>query len=584
MTEGRLQRKLAAILCADVVGYSRLMGIDEVGTLSLLNNLRRDLLDPTIAAHSGRVVKLVGDGALVEFSSVVDAVTCAIEIQTRIRQREADGSGLASLRLRLGIHVGDIIIERDDIYGDGVNIAARIEAIAEPDGISLSEDAWRQVRGKIATDFIDTGEQNLKNIPGPVRVFRVDFGKSGASAPPSVNLSVPDKPSIAVLPFQNIGGDPEQDHFCDGLVEDIITTLSKLSGLRVIARNSSAVYKGRSVDVREAAKQLGARHILEGSVRKSGSRLRIAAQLIDATDGSHLWAERFDRTVDDIFAIQDEITLVLATEMQVRLTEGEQARLRYTTTNNVEAWTLWVQGLSHYHQAITKEKIDAARQCWERALLLDPNSAVLNAMLGLMHVLDARFSWWDDRPVAVRKASTYARRALDLEPDNADAHVTSGCVSLLERRYDDAVADARTAVELAPGSTDVAMLASFILVSAGHPDEALTQVQKAIGLTPNYPPALLGNLGNALRQSGRVEEAIAAFKEYDSRVPGSGLVDLVIAHLSIGRPDEAKRAAERLLAVRKNFTIGSWVKTQFRRDAAQLEQESAALRSAGLPD
>ena len=582
MAEGRLARKLAAILCADVVGYSRLMGLDEGGTLSRLNSLRRDLLDPTVAAHSGRVVKLIGDGTLVEFSSVVDAVSCAIEIQTRIRQ--PDGSELAPLRLRIGIHVGDIIIERDDIYGDGVNIAARIETIAEPGGILLSEDAWRQVRGKIAADFVDTGEQNLKNIPAPVRVYRVDFGKSVPSAPRRVDLSVPDKPSIAVLPFQNISGDREQDYFCDGLVEDIITTLSKLSGLRVIARNSSAVYKGRSVDVREAAKQLGVRYILEGSVRKSGNRLRITAQLIDATDGSHLWAERFDRTIDDIFAIQDEITLVLATEMQVRLTEGEQARLRYTTTGNVDAWTLWVQGLSHYHQAITKEKIGAARQCWEEALALDPNSAALNAMLGLMHVLDARFGWWDDRAVAVRKASTYAGRALNLEPGNADAYITSGSVSLLERQYDKAVADARKAVELAPGSADVAMLASFILVSSGYANEGLTQVQKAIGLTPNYPPALLGNLGNALRQSGRIEEAIAAFKEYDSRVPGSGLVDLVIAYQAIGRPDNAKRVVERLLAVRKNFTIASWVKTQFRRDAAQLEQEISALRSAGLPN
>jgi len=583
MAEARLQRKLAAILCADVVGYSRLMSLDEAGTLSRLTSLRRDLLDPIVTAHSGRVVKLIGDGTLIEFSSVVDAITCAIEIQAGIGQREPDRPESTPLRLRIGIHVGDIIIENDDIYGDGVNIAARIEAIADPGGISLSEDAWRQVRGKVAADFVDAGQQNLKNISVPVKVYRVDFGQSAASAPQRVDLSMPDKPSIAVLPFQNISGDPEQDHFCDGLVEDIITTLSKLSGLRVIARNSSAVYKGRSIDVREAAKQLGARYILEGSVRKSGNRLRITAQLIDAADASHLWAERFDRTVDDIFAIQDEITLVLATEMQVRLTEGEQARLRYTTTSNVEAWTLWTQGLSHYHQAITKEKIGAARQCWERALALDPNSAALNAMLGLMHVLDARFNWWDDRPVAVRKASTYAKRALDLEPNNADAYVTSGCVSLLERRYDEAVAEARRAVELAPGSADVAMLASFILVSSGHADEALTQVQKAIGLTPNHPPALLGNLGNALRQSGRIEEAIAAFKEYDSRVPGSGLVDLVIAYQSIGRPDDAKRAAERLLAVRKNFTIAAWVKTQSRRDAVQLEQEIAALHSAGLP-
>ena len=245
----------------------------------------------------------------------------------------------------IGITVGDVIIDEGDIYGDGVNIAARIEGVAKPGGISISEDAWRQVQGKVAANFIDSGEHSLKNIARPVRVYRVELVKPRCPAASRPAPILPEKPSIAVLPFQNMSGDPEQDHFCDGLVEDIITTLSKLAELRVTARNSSFVYKGRSVDVREAAKQLGVRYILEGSVRKSGNRIRITAQLIDARDGTHVWAERYDRSIEDIFAIQDEITLVLATEMQVKLTEGEQARLRYTTTHNVEAWTCWVQGL-----------------------------------------------------------------------------------------------------------------------------------------------------------------------------------------------------------------------------------------------
>src|ERR1700732_211534 len=361
MAEERLQRRLAAIMSADVVGYSRLMGTDEAGTLSRLNALRRELIDPAIAAHSGRIVKLMGDGALVEFASPVDAVTCAIEIQRQLREHDAGGSEVDPIRFRIGINVGDIIIEGDDILGDGVNIAARIEGIAEPGGISISEDAWRQVQGKVTANFVDAGEQSLKNIARPLRIYRVELGKQSATeqAPPTVPL--PDRPSIAVLPFQNMSGDPEQDHFCDGLVEDIITTLSKLAGLRVVARNSTFVYKGRSVDIREAAKQLGVRYVLEGSVRKSGNRIRITAQLIDAKDGAHLWAERYDRAIDDIFAIQDEITLVLATEMQVKLTEGEQARLRYTTTHNVEAWTYWAQGMSHYRQAVTKETMGPAR-------------------------------------------------------------------------------------------------------------------------------------------------------------------------------------------------------------------------------
>ena len=277
-------------------------------------------------------------------------------------------------------------------------------------------------------------------------VYRVELGARHDAADRACARCLPDKPSIAVLPFKNMSGDPEQDYFCDGLVEDIITTLSKLAGLRVIARNSSFVYKGRSVDIREAAKQLGVRYVLEGSVRKSSNRVRITAQLIDAKDGAHLWAERYDRAIDDIFAIQDEITLVLATEMQ---TEGEQARLRYTTTHNVEAWTYWAQGMSHYRQAVTKETMGPARLYWEKALALDPASASLNAMLGFMHCLDARFGWWDDRETAIDKARAYTDRALEIDLGSADAYTTSSLILLMQRDYDAAVADARKAVQLA---------------------------------------------------------------------------------------------------------------------------------------
>ena len=432
MAEARVERRLAAILAADVSGYSRLMGIDEEGTLAALKTYRREIIDPKIAEYRGRIVKTTGDGVLVEFASTVDAVRCPIDIQRAMPARSADMPPEKKIKFRVGINVGDIIVDGEDIFGDGVNVAARLESISEPGGICISDVVHQHVSGRVEAGFADLGDQSLKNIARPVRAYRIELEEARteplAAAPAaSAALALPDGPSIAVLPFQNMSGDSEQGYFCDGLVEDIITTLSKLVGLRVIARNSSFIYKGRSVDVREAAKQLGVRYVLEGSVRKSGNRIQVTAQLIDAKDGTHLWAERYDRAIDDIFAIQDEITLVLATEMQVKLTEGEQARLRYTTTKNVEAWTYWVQGLSHYRGPATKENMGPARLYWEKALALDPTSAALNAMLGFMHCVDARFGWWDDRETAFGKARIYTDKALELESGNAPTHTGHQC-------------------------------------------------------------------------------------------------------------------------------------------------------------
>ncbi|MGZ5872093.1 MAG: adenylate/guanylate cyclase domain-containing protein [Bradyrhizobium sp.] len=586
MTAGRVERRLAAVLAADVAGYSRLMGRDEERTLANLKLLRKMLVDPAIAAHRGRIVKTTGDGLLVEFASAVDAARCAVEIQRDMAEQNSEFSQDLRIEFRIGIHVGDIIVDDNDIFGDGVNIAARLEGIGDPGGVCISDDAQRQIRGKVDITFDDMGLQVLKNIAEPMRAWRcrIDANSySPASAMAHRPIALSDKPSIAVLPFLNMSGDLEQDYFCDGLVEDIITPLSKLAGLRVIARNSSFVYKGRSLDVREAAKQLGVRYVLEGSVRKSGSRIRVTAQLIDAKDGAHLWAERYDRAMDDIFAIQDEITLVLATEMQVKLTEGEQARLRYTTTTNVEAWTCWVQGMSHYRQAVTKETMGPARHCWEKALALDPSSASLNAMLGLMHCLDARFGWWDERATAIDKARAYVDRALEIDPGNADAYTTSSLILLLQRRFDEAVANARKATQLAPGSADTAELASAVLTPSGYPEEAIVLSEKAISLSPNHPAVYLGTLGNAYRLSGRTEQAIAAFKAYHARSPGFGLTDMVIAYQQTGRVEEARQTAEQLIVARPNFTIDAWLKTQFRRDRARVEADSAALRAAGLP-
>jgi adenylate cyclase len=583
MAEERIQRRLAAILAADVVGYSRLIGADEVGTLATLRHVWTERLNPAVATHRGRIVKMMGDGALIEFASAVDAVECAVAFQEAMADHNSARTGREPIEFRIGVNLGDIVIDRDDIFGDGVNVAARLEGQAPKSGILVSDAVHAQIKGKVSVAFIDAGELTLKNIATPVRVWRWGGDGSPAQTPVKAPPGLGEIPSIAVLPFANMSGDPEQEFFADGLVEDIVTTLSKLPGLRVIARNSSFVYKGHAVDVREAAKQLGVRYVLEGSVRKSGNRIRITAQLIDASNGSHVWAERYDRSIDDIFAVQDEITLVLATEMQVKLTEGEQARLHYMTTRNVEAWTHWVQGLSHFRQAVTKEKFGRALSCWEKALALDPTSAALNGMIGFIHYADARFGWWDDLETALGKARAYADRALELDPENPEAYTTLSIVLMMRKHYGEAVAHAERAVQLAPGSADAATFASFVLASSGHPEEAVVQIERAMTLSPNYPAYYLGHLGNAYRLSGRIEEAINAFKAYDARNPGFGLTDLVITYQQSDRPEEAKRTAEHFLSVRRGFTIASWVKTQFRSDTAQLEADIAALRAAGLP-
>ena len=581
MAEQRTQRRLAAILAADVAGYSRLIGADEVGTLAELRRIWSERFDPTVASHNGRIVKKMGDGALVEFASVIDAIECAISFQQNMADYNAAERRKEPIEFRIGVNLGDVVIEGADIFGDGVNIAARLQAQSPKNGVLISDAVHAQIRGKIDAAFIEVGALELKNIAVPVRAWRWSGTAPGRFSARPVER---DLPSIAVLPFTNLSGDPEQTFFADGLVEDIITTLSKLSGLVVIARNSSFAYRGRAVDLGTIAAELGVRYVMDGSVRKTGNRVRITAQLIEAKNGTHLWAQRYDRTIEDIFAIQDEITLQLATEMQVSLTEGEQARLRHGATSNVEAWQLWVQGLSHFRQAVTREKVGAARPFWEKALALDPGSSTINAMLGFVHYCDARFGWWDDRETALDKANNYAERALTLAPDNADAHITAAVVEMMKGRYEAAVAHARQAVRLAPGSADAATFACFVLASSGAPEQGIVEGERAMTLSPNCPGYYLGHLGHAYRLAGRIEEAIAAFTAYDARSPGFGLADLIIAYQESGRPEQARQAAERLLSVRRDFTITAWVRTQLRRDATQLAQEVASLRAAGVPD
>ena len=587
MAEERLQRRLAAILSADVVGYSRLMGSDEAGTLARLKALRRDLIDPTIAAHSGRIVKLIGDGALVEFGSAVDAVTCAIEIQRQVREHDAGGSKESPVQFRIGINVGDIIIEDEDIYGDGVNIAARLEGIAEPGGISISEDTWRQVQGKIAANFVDIGEQSLKNIARPVRVYRLDPAPKGAVAPEAARpiLALPDKPSIAVLPFQNMSGDPEQEYFVDGMVEDIITGLSRFKWLFVIARNSTFTYKGRPVDINQVGRELGVRYVLEGSVRKAAGRVRITTQLIEAETRTHIWGERYDRAIDDIFAVQDDITISTVAAIEPSLRQAEIERAKRKRPENLDAYDLVLRATPFSDTGMPEGALQAM-PFLERALVLEPNYALAHGQAALCNeILYVRAGRSEENRLA---AIRHGHAAIALGPDDATA-LTYGGIAIGLVEHDRALAREafEAALAVSPSAAWAYLWGALILGWGGEAELAIEWGERGIRLSPFDPwntAAFHGMfLGHFLRQ--RYEEAAAAVRRAIRSKPGFSISHMMLAAalVKLGRIEEAKAAAERVLALQPNFSssgqcaaIGCVPVL-----AAPLID---ALRAAGLPD
>lgn len=582
MTKARIIRRLAAIMAVDIVGFSSRMGVDEAWMVTALRMIWNELFKPEVASRNGRVVKMMGDGALVEFGSAVDSVECAIAIQQSMAKWNETHPERQPVQLRIGINLGEVIIEGDDILGDGVNIAARLESLAAPGGVLISDSVYTQVVGKLSVKFADVGELVLKNIANPVRSWR--WGGIHTPGLPTPIAAQPKKPTIAILPFANIGNDLENEYFADGLVEDITATLARLSGLSVVARNASLSYRDRSLDVRQIARELGARYILEGSVRQGACMVRVNVQLIDAESGVHLWAERYDRKITDVFAVQDEITLRVATEMQVKLIDGEQARLRYTTTTNVEAWNHYVQGLAHFRTALSKDSIARTRACLERALALDPDSAALNASLAFIFYTDARFNRNEKRATLLAAGKRFVDRALELDPNNADAHTAYSMHLLMEQQYDQAWQYVQRALELASDSADVVAFASFVNACTGHTRDALILIQKAMRLSPYCPPSYYGYHGTALRLLGRFDEAIAAFRLFEARIPGSGIADLVIAYEQAGRIDEAKAEAARLIKLNLRFSISQWSHTQFYSEPKQAEADAAALRAAGLPE
>jgi adenylate cyclase len=586
MAEERLQRRLAAILSADVVGYSRLMGIDEARTLARLNALRRELIDPAIAAHSGRIAKLMGDGALVEFASAVDAVTCAIEIQMQLRERDAGGTTAAPIQLRIGINVGDIIIEGEDILGDGVNIAARIEGIAEPGGISISEDAWRQVQGKVAANFVDAGEQSLKNIARPVRVYRLDLAQkvastSGASRPLP---GLPDKPSIAVLAFTNMSGDAEQEYFSDGISEDIITDLSKLSELNVIARNSSFTYKGKPVDVKQVGRELGVRYVLEGSVRKSGNRVRVTGQLVDAANGAHIWADRFDRDLTDIFAVQDELTQEIISALKIKLTPETKDRLARKNRIDEDAYDLFLRARELSWHATSSNSIEA-RGLLGRAVTINPDFAAAHAGIAATYANDYANGWAENPEQSLQTALEIAERAVQLDEEEPQAREVLAIALFFHHELDRALAEARRCLSLAPNSAAGHVVIARILTYSGDAASAINMIDAYMRLDPLYGGLALHFLAEARFSLGQFNEAVAILTERLERTPNSetsyALVAACYGHL--GRFDEARAAWAEVMRIAPSFSIERQRRILPYKNPDDFERRVEGMRKAGLP-
>ena len=531
-----MERKLTAILSADVQGYSRLMGEDEEATIRTLTAYR-EVMATLIAQHRGRVVDSPGDNLLAEFASAVDAVRCAVEIQRELKVRNATLPSERRMEFRIGINVGDVVIEGERLYGDGVNIAARLEALAEGGGICIAGTVYDQVENKLSLGYEYVGEQRVKNIAKPVRVYRVVEQEESTPTP---FLPWPDKPSIIVLPFVNLSQDPEQEYFSDGITEDIITDLSKISSLFVISRNSAFTYKGKAAKAQDVSRETGVRHLLEGSVRKSGNRVRISAQLIDTTTGYHLWAERYDRELQDIFAVQDEVTQKIVAALQVKLTEGEHQRLQRPHTNNLDAYEHFLRGLECYWQR-TKEMTAQARQLFERAIELDPDFATAHAWLSRTYVVDWVFLWNED-PQSLERALALAQRAVVLDDSLPVAYQTLAYMFLLTKQFDQAIAAAERAVALDPNNADACSSLGEVLSCTGRAQEAVGLVEKAMRLDPLYPASYLFALGQAYYLTGRYEEAISAFKRLLTRNPhhSHGRILLAITYGELGRTEEAR--------------------------------------------
>jgi len=631
MKTERAKRKLSAILSADAKGYSRLMGEDEVATVRTLKEYR-EAMSKLIKEYRGRIVDSPGDNVLAEFASVVDALECSVEIQKTLRIKNASLPDNRKMEFRIGVNLGDVIEDEDRVYGDGVNIAARIEGLAEPGGICISGSGFEQVRNKLPLGYEYLGEHTVKNIVHPIKVYRVlmepesagnVIGERGrkerrwrsAAAAVAVLVLVaggvvwnfywrapkiepaskdkmafplPDKPSIAVLPFVNMTGDAKQEYIADGITENIITALSKVPEVFVIARNSVFTYKGKPFKINRVSEELGVQYILEGSIQQSESRLRITAQLIDATGGHHLWAERFDRDLDDIFALQDRVTLDILSALRVEFTHGEQARVQ-ETTKSLEAWSCLVKGLSHF-ESFTKGDNARAQELFRRAVQVDPEYSYAWAMLGWTHWIDAAFGYSESIGESFKKAVEIAQKAAQMDDRLPDVHALWGGIYLFQSQYDKAIAEGQRAVALAPNvACNKALLARTMLL-AGRFEESMNLVKSAMRHNPHYPSWYLESLAMAYSVIGEHEKAIATYKELlNLRRNARGNIIISLAGLAanctiLGRENEARAYAAEILEVNPDFSLEWFRKINLFKDPSHLKPFLEALHKAGAPE
>ncbi len=580
-----MERRLAAIFAADVAGYSRLIGADEEGTLARLKAHRRELIDPTIAEHQGRIVKTTGDGVLAEFASPVKAVRCAIDVQHGMAGRNAGVPEAQRIEFRIGINLGDVIVEDDgDIYGDGVNVAARLENIAEPGAVYISRMVRDFVDGTPELVLEDLGERELKNIARPVQVFRIAPPGRAPRAPQAAAPAVPHKPSVAVLPFTNMSGDAEQEYFSDGITEDLITDLSKISALFVIARNSTFAYKGRSVKVQEIGRDLGVRFVLEGSIRKAGNRVRITAQLIDAGSGGHLWAERFDRDLTDIFATQDEVVEKIVAALAVNLTQGEAQRLRRRGTASVEAYETWLRARELLSRSM-REAIAQAKAMYRRAIEIDPNFAAPHAGLSLATISEYVSDWAADPEEALDEAERWARRALELDDQEPVSHMALGNVMLWRRNHDGALAEFGRMIALDPNFAQGHSATGLALMYAGRAAEALEAFAIAKRLDPHSPSIVLHFVAQANFSLGNYEAAAEHLLERIARTPATDSSRMLLAacYGHRGRPDEARAAWAELMKINPGFSLAQRARVLPYKEPRDFQRIADGLAKAGLP-